>query len=61
MPTLDRACCSAVAVAFSFGRSERYAMEVLKPLGCPQAFSSCLALATSPCGFVVASYRSNFL
>src|SRR5437867_3068109 len=35
-------------------------MPVEKPFGCPHCWSCCLALVRSPCGLVVASYRSNF-
>src|SRR6516162_269237 len=59
MPTLASAACVAVATATSFGRSLRKVITVLKPFGFPQAASSCLALVRSPCGLVVASYRSN--
>src|SRR6266704_8653 len=34
-------------------------MPVVNPLGWPHRESCCLALATSPCGLVVASYRSK--
>src|SRR5215469_7762601 len=34
-------------------------MPVVKPFGCPHAASSCFALARSPDGCVVASYRSK--
>ena len=60
MPTRASDCCSDSAVAFSLGRSARYAMFVSKPLGWPQAVNASLAFATSPVLSGPAGYRSNF-
>src|SRR5262249_62377607 len=40
-------------------RRPRSAIRLVNPSGCPQSWSRCLALAGSPCGLVVAAYRSN--
>ena len=48
MPTRASACCSAWAVATSFGRSARKAIVVEKPFGWPHCCRAAFALSRSP-------------